>query len=251
MFTNDHEIAPRALLLAAKKLNITSYYVQHASVSKYFPPLKFDYALLEGQDAKNKYLAIGKTNTKISLIGMPKLDKYVQWMNTKSKIESIGIAYNAMDNINLVKELINQLTGTFPDLKFVIRPHPSDKRTLKIQKVHLSNSRVENSFEFLNRIDALIASDSSIHLEAVLLNVFSMSYNFNDNRFLDYYGFVQNNLINHYSGKTNLIKKINSLRSNKPHVQNKAKYYNAAIESDFYGSSSSKAADIIIKTLNF
>ncbi|PWL39846.1 hypothetical protein DKG77_03180 [Flagellimonas aquimarina] len=250
VFTNDHEIMPRALLLAAKKLNIPTYYVQHASVSKYFPPLSFDFALLEGEDSKKKYLKIQKTDTKIYLVGMPKFDQYVELANKENRLESIGIAYNAMDDIELLKKMICHLTKSFPDLKFIIRPHPSDQREVKGLKVNFSSSRKENSFEFLTRIDALIASDSSIHLEAVLLNIFSMSYSFSNNNFIDYYGFVQNGLIDHFDSIDDLSRQIISLKCEKPNVQKKAAYYNAAIGSDFYGTSAKKAANIIKETLS-
>lgn len=251
VFTNDHEIMPRALLLAAKKMNIKTYYVQHASVSQYFPPLDFDFALLEGEDSKNKYLAIQETDTRIYLIGMPKLDDYVALTNQKDKVNSIGIAYNAMDNITLLKKTVVHLTKSFPDLHFIIRPHPSDKREVQGLNVSISNSQKENSFEFLSRIDALIASDSSIHLEAVLFNVFSMSFNFNEsNSFIDYYGFVRNGLIDHFESMDDLRAQILSLTYNKLNIQNKASYYNAAVKSNFYGKSAEKAARIIMETLS-
>src|SRR5690606_16980309 len=212
IFSNDQEIIPRAILSAAKELNIKTFYVQHASVSKYFPPLGFDYALLEGEDAKQKYLEIGKTRTKIELIGMPKFDEFAQFVNINTKVRAVGIAYNSMDDLLIVESIFRQLKNNFPDLEFKVRPHPSDKRRSPFNRNDISNPREESSFDFLKKIDALIAADSSIHLEAVLLNVYSLSYSFNKEETKDYYGFILNGLIEHYNDYTELKTKLFSLK---------------------------------------
>ncbi len=249
IFANDHEIAPRGMLLAAKKLNVPTFYIQHASVSSYFPVLDFDYALLEGQDAKDKYLSIGLTDTKIYLVGMPKFDKYAECVNRGNEVKTIGVAYNAMDNIELIKRTVASLQSCFPNIKFIVRPHPSDNRELDIANVEKSIPQKEPVFTFLSNIDALIAADSSIHLEAVMLNVYSMSFGFNNSEFLDYYGFVRNGLIKHYCSLNDIIEEIENIRNCKPNVQNKAMYYNASIGQEFYGKSALKCSEIILKTL--
>ncbi|TXE12996.1 hypothetical protein FUA26_04160 [Seonamhaeicola algicola] len=245
IFANDHEIIPRGLLLAAKNLNVPIIYIQHASVSNYFPVLDFDYALLEGKDAKDKYLNIGNTSTCIYLVGMPKFDKYLERVNRNTLVKVIGIAYNAMDNLELIKRTVIVLQNYFPDIELIVRAHPSDKRSLNLDSVKKSIPQKESVFDFLSRIDLLIAAESSIHLEAIMLNVYSISYSFSNSKFLDYYGFVKNNLVKHYLNLDDIIEEINSIGNNKPNVQKKAEYYNAALNSDFYGKSSEKIRDII------
>ena len=245
VFANDHEIMPRGLLLAAKHLEIPTFYIQHASVSNYFPALDFDYALLEGQDSKDKYLKIGETNSEIYLVGMPKFDKYVEFVNTNKVIRKIGVAYNAMDSIDKISKVSNKLKEAFPDLDFIIRPHPADTRDLNIKGMKKSNPKEETAFHFLSKLDALIAAESSIHLEAIMLNVYSMSFNFNESQFLDYYGFVKNNLIKHFDNINDLEDEIKKNKQTKPNVQQKAIYYNAALNSDFYGKSVERIHGII------
>lgn len=245
IFANDHEIIPRGLLLAANKLNIPTIYIQHASVSKYFPALDFKYALLEGQDAKDKYLNKGECYSEIHLVGMPKFDKYLDFVNTSDAVKTIGIAYNAMDDINLVVEIVSQLKKAFPKIQFIVRPHPSDNREINIKGVSTSLPQKEQAFNFLSNIDALIAAESSIHLEAIMLNVYSMSFSFSNSKFLDYYGFVKNNLIKHYYNFEELILEIKRISEHKPKVQERARYYNAALNSDFYGKSVQKIHEII------
>lgn len=250
IFSNDHEIIPRALLLAANEMDIPTYYIQHASISRYFPPLEFKYALLEGEDSRSKYLKIGPTNTKIFEIGIPKFDKYYKSINKNKTIKNIGIAYNMMDDLTLVYELLKVVKSSFPELKIIVRPHPSDDRLFNPPGVGHSDSKKENAFEFLSGIDVLVAADSSIHLEAVILNVYSIGFNFSQKYFIDYYEYHRNGLIDYCQNTKELTELISSIIHNKPDVQHRAKYFNAAIDSDFYGLSSIKASTIIMETLS-
>ena len=55
VLSNDHSSINRCLRLACEVLNIETLYMQHASVSTLFPPLQFDYALLDGEVAYETY----------------------------------------------------------------------------------------------------------------------------------------------------------------------------------------------------
>ncbi|MBU3010928.1 hypothetical protein KO506_05910 [Polaribacter vadi] len=249
VFANDHVIISRSMLMSAKKIGVKTYYIQHAAVSNYFPPLDFDYAFLEGQDSLNKYSKSGLVNSQVFLTGMSKFDVYAESINKNNRLKVLGIAYNSMDDIMEIETLLSYLINAFPGLQIVIRPHPSDKRKVTIKNIEISDPKKENSFEFLSKIDVIISGNSSIHLEAVLLNVFSIQYNFSNNP-LDYYGFIENGLVIFCKTLEDLKEQINMLRNQKPSVQKKAKFYNAAIESDFYGDSSGKIVEILNKTIN-
>lgn len=250
IFANDHVIISRGMLISARRLRIKTYYIQHAAVSSYFPPLDFDYAFLEGEDSLEKYKKSGKINSKIFLTGMSKFDVYAKKINQNNKLKVLGIAYNAMDSKLEVENLFNFLTNFFPKLQIIIRPHPSDKRKISLKNILISEPKIETSFEFLSKIDVIISGNSSIHLEAVLLNVFSIQYDFGDNKKLDYYEFIKNKLVFYCENLENIKSQVELLVNQKPFVQNNAKYYNAAIGSDFYGNSSEKIVDIIHKITN-
>ena len=51
LISNDHTVQARSLRISAEILGIKTLYMQHASVSEIFPPLEFDYALLDGEIA--------------------------------------------------------------------------------------------------------------------------------------------------------------------------------------------------------
>ena len=251
VFTNDHLVIARALLLAANDLGIKTYYVQHASVSEHFPPLEFSHAFLEGNDALSKYQKCGEVKSEVHLIGMPKFDNFANKLNNKNKISTLGVAFNFIDRIDEVYNFLLKLKRENPRLKLIVRPHPGDTRNMELfQEFNISDSKKESAFEFLTTIDCLISGDSSIHLEAVLLNVYPMHYNFSKTMRFDFYGYIKNNLVEYYSNINTLNNKLKELQLLKPNIRYKAVYYNAAIESDFYGKSIEKIVSIIEKTIN-
>lgn len=248
IFSNDHTLQPRSLFLAAKSLGIPTIYIQHASVSKYFPPLKFDLSLLEGKDALGKYRSIRNTSSNIKLVGMPKLDQYLK--NKNKNIKHIGICINALDNENLVNSLISFISFRFPTLTISFRKHPRDTRQflcIDKNKIKWSNAKEENSFEFLNKQDLVIAGNSSIHLEATALNVVSLGMNFNDKPdFNDYYGFLKKNLIKFIGNYDQLECELKNQMLKKENVYKNAKFYINTIDTNDEG----KSAALSIKYIN-
>ena len=250
IFPNDHLVWHRVLRIAAESSNIPTIYIQHASVTERFPKLEFDLSLLEGQDALDKYSKKG-INGKVILVGMLKFDKYYSMINHSKSAKTIGICTNILDDESLIEKLCSELKFAFPEKTIILRPHPRDARfsfykNLIVKfKIEFSDSKIENSFEFLQKVDVNIAGESSIHLEAVLLNVYPIYFQFSKNK-LDHYGYIKNNLIMDYFDKTKpLIDKINNIKNNKPTVRNRAKYYIDTIGSKHDGKSVEKALKIV------
>jgi len=251
IFANDHNTDPRALLLAAKELFIPTIYIQHASVSTSFPPLSFALNLLEGQDALDKYRQCGPISGAVKLIGMPKADQFIRNKNTRTVIQHIGICVNIIDDLNAVREMLLLLTEQEPTFHISVRPHPSDKRDYGFiskldAKIEFSNSKIEPAFDFLRKQDAIIAADSSIHLEAVMLNILSIYYRFNAGKFVyDYYGYVQHNLVQVADTPEQLISLLNKFKNNRPPVYQRANYYNAVMGTENEGKSHTLAVGYI------
>jgi hypothetical protein len=251
IFANDHLVIARSLLLAANDLGIKTYYIQHASVSEFFPPLEFTYSLLEGRDALDKYKKSGALNTHVKLVGMPKIDKYSNQINKKPIITSVGIAFNLLDEIEAVFKVADRINNSFPDLEIVLRPHPSDKRDLRLLKEYkLSDSKCNDSFSFLSKIDLLIAGDSSILLEATLMNVYSVYYLYNPSAIFDYYGFLKNGLVEYCENETQLLDLISKIKIRKPDVHERAKYYNETVGTSDFGRSSDLILEILQNTIS-
>jgi hypothetical protein len=256
IFANDHNTDSRALLLAAREADIPTVYIQHASVSTSFPPLQFHLSLLEGQDAWDKYRQCGPIIGDVKLIGMPKADPYLAHKNRQTTIRSIGICANTIDEILPIEALIKALNSRFPDIVFTFRPHPNDKREFGFirqlgSKAIFSDGKTEPIFTFLQKQDALIAADTSVHLEATMLNILCVYYRFNDPAAIyDYYGYVQHGIAQPATSLQEVVELIGKYKHCRPQVYDLARYYNAVLGTEYEGKSHELALDLIKKLLS-
>ena len=250
VFSNDHNAFCRALRVAAIDCRIKTVYLQHAAVTDQFPPLKFDLSLLDGQDSFDKYKRAGSVRGKVKLIGMTKFDEYFHLINRKRNVESIGLALNNGDDFDTYFEIFSKLNKRFEKMKYYIRFHPS----IEVNKINvpdffiISYTNKETSFDFLANVDALFSGNSSIHLEATLMNIPSYQIKNEKDVLKDYYGFIQNKLIEEVN-LHELFELIEVIRKNKPEVRYKAKYYNAVIETKYDGFSTIKVKNEISSVL--
>jgi hypothetical protein len=203
---NDHNVENRALRLASEVLGIKSVYVQHASVTKYFPPLNFDLAFLDGYNSLKTYRqceSVDKTlknrNCTVFLTGQ---QKDIPRNRSKYNRDSIGIALSVTDELAYVEEFITKLASL--DISIHIRPHPrqSNKtvdrlRSLKynFSNLHISDPKAQSQRSFFNNISLLIAGDTSTHLEASLFGINSYYKKFNDSITNPHYDFLDTGLI--------------------------------------------------------
>ncbi|MGI4833477.1 MAG: hypothetical protein ACRYFK_08460 [Janthinobacterium lividum] len=244
VFANDHNDDSRSLLLACRAEGVPTAYVQHASVSTNFPPLGFDLSLLEGQDALDKYRQCGPVAGRVELVGMPKADAFLSRRNTSPRVARVAIACNIHDPLPALAEALEFLVAQFPTLTFTLRPHPSDPRDFgglrqRLPSLQWSDARQEQVFDFLLAHDALIAADTSTHLEATLLNVASIYYRFGTNALTnDYYGYVQHGLIARANSLPELAALVQQYAADKPAtLYQRAAYYNATLGTEREGHS--------------
>jgi hypothetical protein len=250
VLSNDHNMHQRVLIKVAGELGIPTVYLQHASVTAEFPPLSFDYALLDGVDALEKYAQAGITDTKVLLIGIPKLDSYIGEINQKSKVDSLGICTNQLEDIESVENVCLHLRHVLPSLAVILRPHPADKRVKQWQDLAsqigagFSDARTTISFEFFKTVDAVLVGDSNILLEAALVDVYPLYYDFSGQK-RDHYGFVRNGLTEYFSMPEQVTMKLQDLMENKPDVQHRTQRYCATIGTPYAGQSSKLASEVI------
>lgn len=242
--SNDHHPNNRIFYKAAKDQNIATIYIQHASVTENFPQLSFNYAFLDGEDAARKYDSINEnSNVKVYLCGFSKFDKYYPFINNSKEISRIGICSSILDSIEIAEEIICNIRD---DYDVVLRPHPGDLRMEEWRKlsskyhVEFSDSRCADSFEFLRNVDCIIASESGIHLEAAMMNVYPIGFDMLAKKNLfDFYGFLKNGLLTEYCKTVkNLRELLAKLKNGKPNIRRRAKKYNAVIETKYDGASS-------------
>ena len=236
VFANDHNDDARALLLACRAEGVPTAYVQHASVSASFPPLGFDLSLLEGQDALDKYRRCGPVRGRVALVGMPKADAFLSQRNLAPQARRVAVACNLLDELPALAETLAYLLRELPALTFTLRPHPGDRRDFAALRQALpalqwSDPQRENVFEFLQKHEALVAADTSTHLEATLLNVASVYYRFTPTPTLaDYYGYAAHGLSEWAHDLPALAAALARLARHKPaDLYRRAAYYNATL----------------------
>jgi hypothetical protein len=257
IFANDHNDDARALLLAARTCGVPTAYVQHASVSTNFPPLDFDLSLLEGQDALDKYRQCGPVGGRTELVGMPKADAFLGRKNQNPTVQRVGLACNTLDATEAITAVVDHLFQEFPGLTFTFRAHPSDRRDFTFlgrrhPQLLFSDARRQNVFEFLGQQDALIAADTSTHLEATLLNVVSLYYRFGAHSIADdYYGYAARGLVDRAHSLPELSALLRQYQTHKPtdHYR-RAAYYNATLGTPDEGHSQQRALRLLDEWLN-
>jgi len=235
---------------AARERGVPTVYLQHASVTDQFPPLAFDYALLEGADALHKYAQTGPSSAKVFLVGMAKSDGYCRHLNNSPAVRTLGICLNIHDPVERMQTLCDQVCREFPDLRVWLRPHPGDKRVaawVDLARQHgmeFSDSRAELSFGFLSRVDAVVAGNSNILLEAALMNVFPLYFDsYQSNR--DWYGFERNGLVEFLPEAEDVCRLLKDLCRHKPPVRHRARIYCATIGTQYDGQSSGLIGNIV------
>jgi hypothetical protein len=244
VFANDHNIQNRLFLDACKKMNVKTHYLQHASITDKFPPLSFDFNYLFGKNDLQKYESIGNISGIVKLVGSPKLDYLYSIRKGEIKtIQTIGIAFNILDEIEKIDKLVNYLIAN-TSFKIIIRPHPRDSR-----RSNLVNTKIEWSIpnesslgQFLEKIDFLITGDSSIHLEASYTNIKSIFFNFKEGIF-DSYGFISSGVFKE-AGYDDLIP-LQKVTINKDYYL-KIKPFINSVDEDYDG----KVGEYIKKMIN-
>jgi hypothetical protein len=253
IFSNDHNIENRVFRKISQDIHITTGYIQHASITNEFPVLEFDYAFLEGRDALDNYSNIGNTKTITFLVGSPKFDGFQNFINKSETIDSIGICINSFDTFESISNILIFLHASCPEKKIILRPHPGEKRMPEWNKladerqIVFSNSKEEKSFDFLSHVDCVIAGNSNILLEAALLNVYPILFDFAKKPALIKYSFIEKGLCEYVSSEKKLLELISTISNKKECVRTRAKYYIDTIDTPYDGNSSQLVKELIIE----
>lgn len=210
VMSNDHNVNNRSLRLAAEVLGIQTLYMQHASVSELFPPLEYDYALLDGQEALETYshcfqfydggderVIANVRKCQVVLTGQKKIVSISN--NTNKPTCLAGIAVNTLDDFEIVETVLHRFvqqgeeclvrTHTLQSVDFVKKL----KNFTEIYPgVKWSDSRKESLADFFGRISCVIAGNTSLHLEAALAGLATFYLEMSHEVHIpDYYGYVK------------------------------------------------------------
>ncbi len=251
ILANDHNLLNRVGLRAAADESIPTVYMQHAAVTADFPALRCTYALLDGSDSLMKYDG-GASDTRVYLIGSPKMDGARYAAAPRPLRAGVGLCVNALDPVHEVGKTCAALRQVLGVGRVLVRPHPATPAREVAQIARLaaelecgwSDANSESALEFLGRVDVAVAGDSSILLEAALMNVYPLYYACSG-RPLDRYGFERNGLVESIRSIDQLVARIRELLDGIPPVRERARWYCDTVGTAFDGKSARLAVSLL------
>ncbi|MDC0373172.1 hypothetical protein OAN04_05505 [Candidatus Pelagibacter ubique] len=269
--SNDHSLNCRSLRLAAEMLGIKTLYLQHASVSNIFPPLEFDFALLDGSIAYKTYLSCYKKNkitnrikknaakSRIILTGQKKII-HTNLKKFRIKTLQVGLAINTLDDFSHLSLLLNNLS--LAKVKCSVRLHPNQdlsfvKELKKYMKnknwIIFSDSKKQSVNNYLKNLDVLIAGNSSIHLEASLAGLPTFYYEMSDNVIKpDYYNYVKNGITKKLKNNFTFqeLKNLTKKMHNDTKRQQAIKKYSETYQTHWQNKEGELTQEVIKRILN-
>ena len=134
----------------------------------------------------------------------------------------------SIDRLQRVAELASYLIA-HTDYEVVVRPHPEmlknfPQALFADARISISRPDREMPFEFISRLKVLIANESSIHLDSLLVGIPTILYNFTDNATIDWYGYLRNGLMPKCDSKERIVQYIDKATLS----ATKARYFYAA-----------------------
>lgn len=254
--SNDHNVPNRSLLAVAHYVGVKTVYLQHASVTTFYPALRVDYAFLDGQSALDVYrqCEVNQPSTQRN-VPLPRIflsgqKKSIHRAEVQGNI--VGLALNPQDDVSLAIELIWKLVES--GCRVVVRWHPgqSDQKVVPLKEtfadnefVGLSDPKIEPVLVFLRRIKWLIAGNSSIHLEAALAGVRPIYYELKAPDVSDYYGYVKTGVALNLENLDELIYTVSDARAAFVPREDAVRYYSATFHTGWEG----REGELVCKTL--
>ncbi|WP_017152803.1 CDP-glycerol glycerophosphotransferase family protein [Bacillus bingmayongensis] len=184
------EITSRILTLVASSKGIPSFCLQHGVImgEEAFFPVFATKQVVHGFYEKDLYLQKGVEENRISVVGHPRFDDIftINHMSKSSLLLKMGLnaqkkivfiatqPFNTSFYVELTKLLIKD-----PEIAVIIKPHPWEKsRNLVSEYVNLSKvySSVKyvtnevNIYDIIANSDIVVVANSTVGLEAMLLN---------------------------------------------------------------------------------
>lgn len=249
--SNDHNAETRSLVEICKFLNIKTAYVQHAEVSDRFHSLDFDISFLWGSHSLEVYK---RCNNRRPPFSSPPIKRYFSLVGSMRNRESILHTKTILDKSVVRIGLLLKGTDEISDVhlyikhlkkygEVIIRPHPNMVK-LKIKKklisvwtdeIHFSDPWLESANLFLSRIDLLISGNSTMSLEAAVMNVMPIYVESMSGGVIDYYGFSKNKVtINAKKVEDFSTKHLQTMEKYKANPD-AIKYYNETYMTSHFG----------------
>lgn len=193
---NDHSPVPRTLLRLCQKKNIKSVYIQHAPVTRYFPPLISDLSILYDRISVFAYEQAAKRTGAQMASGICLLPPFASPFVAPSvgaEPVTVGICLSRLPRLEGLRKLLLLLTQDPRVDSVVLRHHPACNLNLS-SLTSFRNVVMERKgtliAKFLKSIDLVLVPSSGVALECLHNGVPALYISGTDEVPEDYYGFV-------------------------------------------------------------
>ena len=259
VFANDHNPECRSLLELCKQAKVRTVYIPHAAVSPRFHAIDFDYSLMDGKNAVDTYQSCEGRRSRLSYF--PNNRKYfitgglrplkITSKNQDTDQYTVGVAIKGTDDLSHIKSLLKEIKGGGD---VILRWHPNiskshSRQVAKIAEeagVEISDPAREFSADFLRRIRYLVCGNSTLLLEAALLEVVPVFLHSMSGGVLDYYGFVRYGICEECKSDSELLDLIftNELSEFTPSISG-LNYFCGSYGTSFWGQEQTVANEIL------
>ncbi|MEZ9630700.1 hypothetical protein AB4304_14510 [Vibrio breoganii] len=191
VFSNDHNPKYVAISKVCKYFCIKRLYMQHASVSNIFPKLDFEVSVLLDQYSENIYRKIGVTSSKLLKISRNENIEY-RASTTYKEITNVLIVPSSVFSEIALTKMVEYLSFN-KDIKNVfVKLHP---RTKLEDRQKYKAIFVDDIKGLAPQNTVVIGGNTSMVLEMLLLKYQSFQFFDLDNITKDYYGYVNQGLV--------------------------------------------------------
>lgn len=208
-FANDHNPWHLGAKSACEDLGVKTAYLQHAPISERFPALNYDLAVLSDYWSKERYLAVGETNTEIFVLR--RLESAGKSNNGEANLKKrslilpivIYLTRFSQTNEGVMRAMIESLRAKWPDREIVLSLHPQDSNEVEMAATTVSG--------VLDREHIAIVGNSGISIELIREGVHCFYAAKLDKLPKDYYGLVSSGIIREIDDNLSLIENFGDI----------------------------------------
>ncbi|MBL7859881.1 MAG: hypothetical protein JNJ65_01885 [Cyclobacteriaceae bacterium] len=196
LMSDVHKVS-RIMVLLAKSKQIYSFVVQHGATigEEGYLPVIADKILVWGPASKAWFLSYGQPESKIEIVGCPRLDSERFEKNQYKPIKTLQKALIVLSDILVEKkylEVVRDALATHSDIEVTIKLHPGGavdytfipETIFKNSGISFKVLRFENIKDLLRNTDFVFVTNSTVGMEAIIYS--KPLFQYKSNELLDY-----------------------------------------------------------------
>jgi hypothetical protein len=198
---SDHSPISVALTIFAKNVSVGVCYLQHAPVTKYFPPLDYDLSILFDRASVRAYEAsasLNKVAMSSNVILLPPFRDDFAGVRVPKKPYKVGICLSVVSNLGGLRELIGSISNHHDIEEVHLRPHPRcslDLNPLLESKKAKLSSQSRDPRSFFCAMDLCLVPNSGVAIESLHYGCPTFYVEGIDKVPDDYYGFAAKGIV--------------------------------------------------------